>query len=766
MNAPSSILRRASCPVRLAILLPLLSLVPLKVPQVAAQEGPASEGPPPPSAPASVSRDGQGGATLRAHRVAEGLVIDGRLDEPVYGRIEPIGDFVQFEPDNGAPATEQTEVWVLFDDENFYVAGRAYDSAPPERWVLNEMRRDIPNVSNNESIAFSIDTFDDRRNGFLFELNAIGGFLDAQVTNENFPPNQSWNTVWDGQSGRFDDGWTFEIVVPFRSIRYQPGEDQVWGFNVRRVVRWKNEESHIVPVPFSLGQKRGLIQVSLNPRLVGVEVPPGSKNLEIRPFGIASLATDIPTGLSSDGDGDGGLDVKYGLTQNLTADFTVNTDFAQVEVDEQQVNLTRFSLFFPEKRAFFLEGHGIFTFGLGAGPNTGGNDVPTLFFSRRIGLSQGQTVPIRGGGRLTGKVGAYTIGLLNIQTGDRAAAGAASTNYSAVRLKRDILRRSAIGVIYTDRSESLVADGRARTYGVDGTFSFFDDLNINSYFARTETPGRSGSDRSYRTQLNYAGDRYGLVFDRMVIEENFNPEVGFVRRPDMRKMSGSVRFSPRPASIASIRQFFSQLDGTYIENTAGVLETRDWSGTFGIGLDNGDSIQVLATNTYEFLERPFPIATGVTVPAGGHEFNNVSFAYALGAQRRLSGAVFVERGTFYDGDKTSVSLRGGRLEVSNQLSVQPTVILNRVDLPFGDFTQALVSTRVVYTLTPRMFLAGLAQFNSSNDSVSTNLRLRWEYQPGSELFVVYNDQRDTTARGFPDLVNRAVIIKIAPLLRF
>ena len=766
MNAPSAILGRASLPARLAILLPLLSLVPPAVPKVTAQEGAAAGGPPPPSAPASVSRDSQGQATLRAHRVAEGLVIDGRLDEEVYGRVEPIGDFVQFEPNNGAPATEQTDVWVLFDDENFYVAGRAYDSAPPERWVLNEMRRDIPNVSNNESIAFSIDTFNDRRNGFLFELNAIGGFLDAQVTNENFPPNQSWNTVWDGQSGRFDGGWTFEIVVPFRSIRYQPGGNQVWGFNVRRVVRWKNEESHIVPVPFSLGQKRGLIQVSLNPRLVGVEVPPGSKNLEIRPFGIASLATDIPTGLSNDADGDGGLDVKYGVTQNLTADFTVNTDFAQVEVDEQQVNLTRFSLFFPEKRAFFLEGQGIFTFGLGAGPNTGGSDVPTLFFSRRIGLNQGQTVPIRGGGRLTGKVGAYTIGLLNIQTGDRAAAGAVSTNYSAVRFKRDILRRSAIGVIYTDRSESLVADGRARTYGVDGTFSFFDDLNVNTYFARTETPGRSGSDRSYRTQFNYAGDRYGLVLDRMVIEENFNPEVGFVRRPDMRKTNGSVRFSPRPASIVSIRQFFSQLDATYIENNAGVLETREWSGTFGIGLDNGDSIQVLATNTYEFLERPFPIAAGVTVPTGGYEFNNLSFAYALGAQRRLSGAVFLDRGTFYDGDKTSVSLRGGRLEVSNQLSVQPTVVLNRVELPFGDFTQTLVSTRVVYTLTPRMFLAGLAQYNSSNDSVGTNLRLRWEYRPGSEIFVVYNDQRDTGVRGFPNLINRAFIIKLAPLLRF
>ena len=727
----------------------------------------AIDGPQPPDAPASVTREPSGRATLRAHRLSDAISIDGVLDEAVYERIAPIGEFIQYEPANGVPATEQTEIWILFDDENFYVAGRAYDSAPPERWVLNEMRRDIPNVSANESIAFSIDTFNDNRNGFLFELNAIGGFLDAQITNEGFPPNQNWNTVWEGRTGRFDGGWTFEIALPFRSIRYQPGVQQVWGFNMRRVVRWKNEESHIVPVPASMGQRRGVIQVSLSAPLVGVEVPPGSRNLELRPFGIASLASDVATGLSNRRDGDVGLDVKYGVTQNLTADLTVNTDFAQVEVDEQQVNLTRFSLFFPEKRTFFLEGQGTFDFARGAGANVGGGDVPTLFFSRRIGLNRGLVVPIRGGGRLTGKVGPYSIGLLDLQTGDAPAAQAISTNFGVVRLKRDVLRRSAVGGLYAGRSRGAAVPGRNETYGVDGTFNFYTNLSLNTYVAGTRTPGLKDRDLSYMGQINYAGDRYGLVAERLVIEERFNPEVGFVRRPDLRKWSGTGRFSPRPAARNPVvRKWLYEANGSYIENNAGLLESRLMSVTWGIDFQSGDTLRAAGTRAYEFLARPFAIARGVTVPVGGYDFDTLQVRYSLGSQRRLGGTATIERGSFYEGDKTTLGFSGGRFEVTNQLQLQPGVSLNWVNLPFGEFTAQQVQTRAVYTMTPRAFLAALVQYNSATNTVSTNLRLRWEYQPGSELFVVYNDERDTLGLGFPDLSNRAFIVKIAPLLRF
>ena len=336
--------------------------------------------------------------------------------------------------------------------------------------------------------------------------------------------------------------------MPFWSIRYQPGPDPVWGFNMRRTVRWKNEESHIVPLPLALGQRRGLIQMSLDPRLVGLELPPRAKNLEFRPYGIATTATDRLARplLANDLTANAGLDVKYGVTQNLTADLTYRTDFAQVEVDEQQVNLTRFNLLYPEKRTFFLEGQGIFNFGIGAGPNVNGADVPTLFFSRQIGLSRNQPVPIIAGGRVTGKVGAYQVGALSIQTDDKPELGAVSTNFAAVRLRRDVLRKSAIGLLFTNRAPSLSASGHGSTYGADAGFSFFDTLNLNAFVARTDNPGVSGGELSYRGQFNYAGDRYGLVLERLVIEEGFNPEVGFMRRPDLRKWTGTTRFSPAP----------------------------------------------------------------------------------------------------------------------------------------------------------------------------------------------------------------------------
>ncbi len=737
-------------------------------PDVARAQEPAPvDGPPAPIAPLSVSRDAQGRATLRATRVTETMRVDGALTESIYQSVTPIGDFVQFEPVNGAPATEQTELWILFDNENLYISGKAYDGSP-ERWVLNEMRRDIPNVSANESVGFSIDTFNDKRNGFLFEGNAIGGFLDAQVTNEGFPPNQNWNAVWDVQVGRFEGGWTFEFEIPFRSLRYQPGAEQVWGFNMRRVVRWKNEESHIVPVPASLGQRRGLMQVSLNARLVGIEVPPGSRNLELRPFAISSLTSDrlARPSVTNKLAGDVGLDVKYGVTQNLTADFTVNTDFAQVEVDEQQVNLTRFSLFFPEKRTFFLEGQGIFNFGLGAGANTNGGDVPTLFFSRQIGFTRGLLVPILGGGRLTGKVGNYTVGLMNLQTDEDDAAAAPSTNFSIVRIKRDVLRRSAVGVLYADRSRSLAAQGRAATYGADGTFSFFNDLNANVYVAKTKTPGITRRDLSYRGQLNYAGDRYGLVAERLVIEEGFNPEIGFVRRPNMRKWTGTGRFSPRPRARGTVRKWLYEGTGSYIENNAGVLESRQWDGTFGVDLSSGDTLRVQGTQVFEFLARPFRIDRAATIPVGNYAFSNLAVRYTLGSQRRFAGTVSAERGSFYEGHKTTVGLSAGRYGVINQIQIQPGISVNHVELPFGEFTATQLQTRVVYTLTPRTFIAGLLQYNSSSKLLSTNLRLRWEYKPGSELFVVYTDERDGATRWIPDLNNRAFVVKIAPLVWF
>ena len=733
------------------------------------------EGPPPPALPETIARDADGRVTVRAVRVSEPVSIDGVLDEDAYRDILPAGGFIQTEPTAGMLATEQTDVWVLFDDDNLYITVRCWDSAPESEWVANEMRRDnFTIVRGNDSIGVLLDTFYDRRNGILFNTNSIGGRIDAQMVDER-TFNPDWNPIWETRSGRFDGGWTAEMAIPFKSMRYRPGRAQVWGLNVRRNVVRLNEHSFLAPLPAEQGQ-RGLFMASLAATLVGLEVPSGGRTLEIKPYAIADLTSDRARDLSNDPGGDVGLDVKYGVTQGLVADLTVNTDFAQVEADEQQVNLTRFSLFFPEKREFFLENQGLFAFGgAGAGAFGGGGTTPVLFYSRQIGLSRGQEVPIDVGGRLTGRVGAFSLGVLNIQTDDLPEAGAVATNFSVVRVRRDLLRRSSIGVLFTGRSvsTSTTSTGSAETYGVDGLFSFYDNLNINTYWAKTTTPGLTEDDVSYRGQLDYNGDRYGVQLEHLVVGDHFNPEVGFLLRDDFERSVGSVRFSPRPQSIAAIRKFTFDGRLDYITDRAGRLETREQQGGFGIEFENSDQFNATFTRSYEFLERPFRIAPGVIIPVGGYSFQDVQTGFTFGLQRRLSGRVSVQHGGFFSGNKTTVSIGQGRnqvrLELTPQFSLEPSYSYNRVDLPEGQFTTHLVRARTTYTMTPLMFVSALVQYNSSNDSLSTNVRLRWEYTPGSELFIVYNEDRDTDVL-MPDRVsairNRAFVVKVNRLFRF
>ena len=729
-------------------------------------------GPPPPQPPDVISRDANGRATMRAIRLAEPLRIDGVLDERVYQDVPAVSDFIQTEPVEGALATEKSEVWVLFDDEHFYITFRCWAENPEAELVANDMRRDSFGVFSGEVVDFVFDTFYDRRNSVSFTVNPIGGRMDGQITDER-DYFRDWNPIWDVRTGRFDGGWTFEAAIPFKSLRYRPGRTQVWGINLARHVKTaeKNEISYLVAIPAG----SNIMQTSLAATLVGLEVPRGGPVLDIKPFAIADLTSDrdVARQLSNDLRGDVGIDVKYGITQNLVADMTVNTDFAQVEEDEQQVNLTRFSLFFPEKREFFLENQGLFAFGgtragaFGFSSTLAGDDnTPVLFYSRRIGLQDGQDVPIVAGGRLTGTVGKFRVGVLNVQTDSERASGAQGTNFSVVRVKRDILRRSSIGMILTGRSVSTHGPGSNQAYGLDGTFAFYDNLNINTYWARTQTPELSGDENSYRAQLDYNGDRYGVQTERLVVGRDFNPEVGFLRRDDFERSQGAVRFSPRLPSVASIRQLFWEGRFDYITSRAGVLETRDAQGRFAISFENSDEFDITYTRTYEFLDEPFPIAPAVTIPVGGYGFQDVRTSFSLGTQRTFAGTVAAQHGGFFGGSKTSVELIGGRLGLTPQLSVEPGVSFNWVDLPDGGFTTELATARTTYTMTPWMFISALLQYNSGSNSLGANVRFRWEYQPGSELFVVYNEQRDTLTPRFLELENRAFIIKVNRLFRF
>ena len=725
------------------------------------------EGPPPPELPTVVARDSAGRVTLRTVRLPGPLSVDGRLDEPIYVDAPSISDFIQNDPAEGQPATEKTEVWLFFDETNIYVVARCWETRP-DRLMATEMRRDNTRIVRDDNFAWLFDTFYDRRNGYIFEVSAVGGRLDAQVTNES-QLTIDWNPVWDVAVARFENGWAMEAALPFKSLRYRPGEAQVWGFQARRVNRWKNETSYLTPLS-SAQANRGHFRASLAATMVGLEVPSGSRTLEVKPYVISDLTTHLkPTPqISNEVSGDVGLDVKYGLTQNLTADFTFNSDFAQVEADEQQVNLTRFSLFFPEKREFFLENQGTFGFGgvATSGRQAGASDTPVLFYSRRIGLNQRQVVPIVAGGRLTGRLGGFTVGVLNIQSDDEVALGAPATNFTVIRLKRDLLRRSSVGALFTGRSVSLEGSGSNEAYGVDGAFGFFDDLTINTHWARTHTPGRTDDDLSYRALLDYAGDRYGVELEHLAVGENFNPEVGFVRRHDMRRSFGLFRFSPRPLSIEGVRKFSWTGSVNHIENGSGVLETREWDGEFGVELENSDQFTIGYSNSYEFLPEPFQITDEVLLPIGGYDFSAGRVGYDFGPQRNVSGNVLVEFGDFFNGSKTALTVSRGRVSITPQLSVEPIYSINWVDLTEGEFVTHLVGTRATYTVTPLMFTSALVQYNSSIDAVSANLRFRWEYRPGSELFVVFNEERDTTTRRFPELTNRAFIVKINRLFRF
>ena len=728
---------------------------------------------PEPEPPHTYARAADGRITIRAIRVSEALELDGVLEESIYRDHQPASQFIQQEPNEGAPASERTEAWVMFDDDHLYIAARCYDSQP-ERMVVNEMRRDSQTIFNNENFTVSLDPFYDRRSGFFFQTNPLGAIRDQEVGSER-ENNNDWNAVWDARAVRTHDGWTMEMAIPFRTLRYKQGGPQTWGIHLRRTIRWKNEQVFIAPVPASAGV-RGSYRFSDAATLVGLEAPPLARNLEIKPYGISSLTTNHAASrpFANDLGADAGFDVKYGLSKGLTADFTYNTDFAQVEDDEQQVNLTRFNLQFPEKREFFLEGRGIFAFGgqQGSGGNASSSLTPVLFFSRRIGLSGAQEVPILAGGRVTGRAGRFAIGALNIQTREEEDIRAPSTNFSVLRIRRDIFRRSTIGLLAT-RRDPASGGGANDAAGVDANLAFYQNLNVRGYWARTWTPGLTRgeglrhSEASYRAELDYAADRYGLQVEHMSVGREFNPEVGFLRREDFRRNFALARFSPRPAAgrFKTVRKFSYEASFDYITNPEGALETREVQGTFRTELQNSDVATAEYTRTFEWIADAFNIATGVRIRPGAYHFENVLGSYQLGNQHKLSGTFTLARGSFWDGTKTEAGYRG-RVELSYRFYMEPGISFNVVRLPAGDFTAKLISTRATFTLTPRIFTSALVQYNSSSNALSGNYRFRWEYQPGSDLFVVYSDGRDTTVRGYPELVNRTFVVKATRLFRF
>ena len=721
-------------------------------------------GPPAPRAGEAVSRGADGRVTLRAFRLSDPITVDGVLDDPVYDQVPAAGGFLQQEPNEGAPASEDTRVWVFYDAENLYIAA---DLEHPGPLMAGEMRRDHMRIGWNDSFQIVLDTFYDRRNGFLFQTNPLGALYDAQVTDER-NTNSDWNTVWWAKSRIVEGGWTTEIRIPFRSLRYAASGSQLWGINFQRNIKHRNEKVFFTPTPQAYNRE-ALIRLSNAATLVGLEAPPGSRRMEFKPYAIGSQAHAPLQDTLNEWSGDVGADFKFGVTDGLTADVTWNTDFAQVEDDETQVNLSRFSLFYPEKREFFLEGQGVFDFGgrqTRAFGGQGPSDAPIPFFSRSIGISRGNAVPILGGARLHGRAGAYQMGLMNIQTGTVAGLDVESTNFSAFRMKRDIFARSNIGVIATHRNISADGSGANSLYGVDGNFAPTDNIRFNTfYMATSEAEVETGNQAaSYMGQFRYDTDLIDVSAERLYLGEDFNPGMGFVRRRDFIKNGGSFQLAPRPRGIEAIRQFEFKAEASQYDRPDGEMETREYNFEGRAIFESSDRFVVTHSLTEEHLLEGFPLSSEVDVPAGNYRFARSGVRFWFGTHRAVSGYVRYEFGDFFGGTRQEVGY-WGRAEVNRRFSMEPNLSFNWITVPAGEVRAQVSRLRATYTVSPRSFVGALVQYNSAAQLFSANLRYRWEYSPGSDVFVVFSTNRDGDD-GLSGLTDRALVVKFTRLFRF
>ncbi len=693
--------------------------------------------------------------SIHAYRTTEAIVIDGEMDEAAWDMAVPATDFIQSEPEFGQPATEPTEVRLLYDDDTLYVGAYCFDSAGRKGILVNDIRKDF-NTRDNDVFEIVLDTFDDDRNGFIFGTNPEGARFDGQFGNEGSTFNRDWDAIWHTRAKRTSRGWQLEMAIPFRTLRFGSGENQVWGVNFLRRVRRKNEDSFWSPIPPAFRVSK----VSLAGELTGIQGVRQGRNLYVKPYLLAPLTRLEADDL--DFRPEAGLDVKYGVNSQLTLDLTVNTDFSQVEVDEQQINLSRFSLFFPEKREFFLENSSIFEFGQNRGGGGGGGRgrAPDIapFFSRRIGISDDGLVPILGGARLSGRMGSYTLGLLTMQTDDFQTVP--STNFSVVRVRRDILSRSDLGGIFVNKQAS---DGSSnRTFGVDTNFNFFNYLDISGYALQTDTPGAEGGESAARGRIEWDDDRFRIQGSYLTIDDDFNPEVGFVRREGIKRTSGEFAWSPRPGErIRSIRKLGPSIEGEYITNQAGDLETRQLGGEFEIEFQDGSRLSFGQEFNFERLDEPFEVRDEQFIEAGDYGFNEFRVFYSSDRSRTISGNLRYASGGFYDGERDSLRF-GLQLQPSHRLSADLNWSHNDITLPSGDFTTDLVSTRVAYSFNTNMFLNALIQYNSTNGEITSNIRYNFIYKPLSDIFLVYNERRSRSG----EILDRALILKLTYVFAF
>jgi hypothetical protein len=702
--------------------------------------------------------------TLVAQKTTERPRIDGVLDDAAWATAQVIDTFVQQEPQEGQPASDRTEVRVLYDEGHLFIGVRAFSSLAVS---ATEMRRDADRLFDEDNFQVILDTFHDSRNGYMFVTTPLGAKLEQQIFDEGEGGgrggtaniNRNWDGVWDAAGKILNDGWTAEIEIPFSTVRFVPSDSQVWGVNFQRHIRRKNETVLWSPIP----KAYTLTRVSLAGEMQGLSGISRGLDLRLKPFmvgGVHDLQTARNT-RATDPIRDIGLDARYGLTAGLNLDVTINTDFAQVEVDEQQVNLTRFGLFYPEKRDFFLENSNFFT--MGTGQSFTSTPVQTdLFFSRRIGLSEtGTPIPIQGGARVAGKSGRNNIGVLDIQTEDFFTRP--GENFFVGRYNRDILKRSRIGAIFINK-DSVGGEHFNRTMGVDANLAPSPNMQVQSYIAKTETPGKEGNDMAWFGRIAYRDPKWNLYLNYLDVQENFNAEAGFVQRTGIRTTKGHFSPTPRPKT-GNIKLMEPMYVLTYTTDQNNRLIYRNHHLMLGTTLRDDTFINVFYQKTLDVLDVPFRIRPDVTIPVGAYSMNEWYFTVNTSPGRRIYERVTVSPVQFYGGTRLNLSAAAG-IRASSRLSAEMQYNRNDVKMPWGNFLVNLSTVRVDYTFTPRMTVRSLTQYNDSTHEISNNVRFNFIYRPGSDIYVVYNDQSQT---GLPADIfgrkDRQIVVKATYLLQ-
>lgn len=712
-----------------------------------------------PTSPAP--RPGAASAPYRLHRTTAAIHLDASLSESVWRDVDSIVDFRQREPLEGAPATERTVVKLLRNAEYLYVAVRAYDS-DPSGVRASQLRRDA-DLSSDDNVTILIDSYRDRRSAFLFRTNPNGAMWDAQIVGLE-SVNENWNGIWDVATRRDSVSWTAEFAIPLRTLRFRSDNDVV-GLNARRFIRRKNEED----LWQSWGRAQGINNLLNTGDILGFADAPRDRPIELRPYALAravepSYDTNGARLASASTAAKAGLDAKVGVSPTLTADLTLNTDFAQVEADQQVINLTRFPTFFPEKREFFLESSGLFDIG------TPGR--VQLFYSRRVGLdSTGAPVPILGGARLYGKQGPWAIGLLDARTG-----GVEQANDLAVRVARDVFDRSTLAAMVVNRSGPNRAE---RGAGIDLDFPLVvngHNVEPHLWLMGTHTNATRGTPLAWRASTDYPNDLFDNFVSLYRIDDGFSPTMGFVRRAGIWETTGHVDYMPRPG-IGSIRR----LDLTPIpswdiiaDRSTGDLtqpatwQTADfeWHALAG-ELQSGDRFEINVVRDLDAPATSFDIFRDITIAAGRYWWTSGNVQYETSPGRPISATAVLSSGQFYDGHSSAAEL-GATFRSGGHIILSTAYTATTARLPAGDFTASQVNGRVEYALSTRTNFLAFVQYENEDRRVDFNLRFHWIPKIGDDVFVVWNSGVTTepaapwrfpARRAFSHPLNGAFIVK-------